>query len=118
MTGTADISALASAAGGTIEYGWPIDRILRVGDKATGTTVLTDLYAKMGAKPYAPDLDALGGQAGGVHGRGRDALDHLHAVFDAPEHGVLSVEPGLIDHDDIGENALDGARSLALRAAY
>jgi hypothetical protein len=30
-----------------------------VGDKATGTTVLTDLYAKMGAKPYAPDLDAL-----------------------------------------------------------
>src|SRR5262245_34204667 len=47
------------AAGGTIEYYWPIDRILRVGDKATGTTVLADLYSKMGTEPYAPDLDAL-----------------------------------------------------------
>jgi hypothetical protein len=38
---------------------WPIDRIFSVGDKATGTTVLSDLYAKMRASPYAPDLDAL-----------------------------------------------------------
>jgi hypothetical protein len=38
---------------------WPIKRILSVGDKATGTTVLTDLYNKMRATPYAPDLDAL-----------------------------------------------------------
>jgi hypothetical protein len=44
---------------GRSEWGWPIARILSVGDKATGTTVLTDLYAKMGTKPYAPDLDAL-----------------------------------------------------------
>ncbi|MBK5199285.1 MAG: hypothetical protein JJE37_13570 [Methyloceanibacter sp.] len=28
-------------------------------DKATGVTVLSDLYEKMRAKPYAPDLDAL-----------------------------------------------------------
>ena len=38
---------------------WPIERIFSVGDKATGTTVLSDLYKVMGAKPYAPDLDAL-----------------------------------------------------------
>jgi hypothetical protein len=38
---------------------WPIERIFSVGDKATGTTVLTDLYKKMRNKPYAPDLDAL-----------------------------------------------------------
>ena len=38
---------------------WPIKRIFSVGDKATGTTVLADLYKKMRAKPYAPDLDAL-----------------------------------------------------------
>jgi len=38
---------------------WPIERILQVGDKATGTNVLSDLYAKMRDKPYAPDLDAL-----------------------------------------------------------
>ena len=38
---------------------WPIKRIFSVGDKATGTTILADLYKKMRAKPYAPDLDAL-----------------------------------------------------------
>ncbi len=46
-------------AGGTIEQDWPIARIFSVGDKATGTTVLADLYKKMGTAPYAPDLDAL-----------------------------------------------------------
>jgi hypothetical protein len=38
---------------------WPIERILKVGDKATGTNVLSELYAKMRDTPYAPDLDAL-----------------------------------------------------------
>jgi hypothetical protein len=38
---------------------WPVERIFSVGDKATGTTVLSDLYKIMRAKPYAPDLDAL-----------------------------------------------------------
>jgi hypothetical protein len=38
---------------------WPIRRIFSVGDRATGTAVLADLYDKMRAKPYAPDLDAL-----------------------------------------------------------
>ncbi len=47
------------AAGGNMEEVWPIERILRVGDEATGVTVLSDLYAKMRAAPYAPDLDAL-----------------------------------------------------------
>ena len=46
-------------AGATIEHGWPIARIVSVGDKATGTTVLADLYAKMRHEPYAPDLAAL-----------------------------------------------------------
>ena len=50
--------------GGTIEQVWPVERIFEVGDKATGTTVLADLYAKMRDKPYAPDLDALWRQLG------------------------------------------------------
>ncbi|MGH6736244.1 MAG: hypothetical protein ACRECX_09205 [Methyloceanibacter sp.] len=47
------------AAGGDHEQHWPIERVLSTADEATGTTVLSDLYAKMGDKPYAPDLDAL-----------------------------------------------------------
>lgn len=38
---------------------WPVKRIFSVGDKATGTKVLSDLYAKMRDQPYAPDLDEL-----------------------------------------------------------
>jgi hypothetical protein len=43
---------------------WPIKRILSVGDKATGTTVLTGLYNKIRDTPYAPDLDALWSELG------------------------------------------------------
>ncbi len=48
------------AAGGSIAEEWPISKVLAVGDQATGTSVLTDLYKKMGNTSYAPvDLDAL-----------------------------------------------------------
>jgi hypothetical protein len=52
------------AAGGNHEQEWPVDRIFAIADKATGTTVLADLYAKMRAGPVAPDLDALWRQLG------------------------------------------------------
>jgi hypothetical protein len=80
------------AAGGTIEYGWPIDRILRVGDKATGTTVLTDLYAKMGDKPYAPDLDALWRDLGVSVKDGRAAFDDEAPL--APIRRAITAPPG------------------------
>jgi hypothetical protein len=38
---------------------WPLERILMVGDAATATPVMTDLYMKMRDEPYAPNLDAL-----------------------------------------------------------
>ncbi|MGC1782674.1 MAG: hypothetical protein WA708_09160 [Acidobacteriaceae bacterium] len=53
------------AAGGSIAQDWPISKVFAVGDQATGTTVLTDLYKKMGETAYAPvDLDRLWQQLG------------------------------------------------------
>src|SRR5690349_185113 len=46
-----------------------IDEVFRIGDRATHTTVLTDLYARMKDAPNAPDLDALW-QKLGVRGDG------------------------------------------------
>lgn len=63
------------AAGGNMEQDWPIERIFSVADQATGTTVLTDLYAKMRAKPYAPDLAALWRDLGVSAGNGRVSFD-------------------------------------------
>jgi hypothetical protein len=51
-------------AGGTIDKDWPIERVLKVGDRATGTNVLQDLYAKWGKAPVEVDLESLWDQLG------------------------------------------------------
>jgi hypothetical protein len=52
------------AAGGNITQDWDIERALTVGDKATGTTVLLDLYHQMRDQPDPVDLAALWKQLG------------------------------------------------------
>lgn len=42
--------------GGVITQDWEIERALQMGDEATGTKVLMDLYREMGDKPEAIDL--------------------------------------------------------------
>ena len=50
--------------GGTIDQDWDLPRALAIGDKATGTHVLTDLYAKWKDAPVTVDLPALWEQLG------------------------------------------------------
>ena len=45
--------------GGNISEDWDINKALAMGDKATGTTVLRDLYQSMRDKPAPIDLDQL-----------------------------------------------------------
>jgi hypothetical protein len=47
------------ASGGSIDKDWPLARALSMGDRATGTTVLTDMYAKWSGGPVWVDLPAL-----------------------------------------------------------
>src|ERR1700720_395881 len=47
------------AAGGNISDDWPLERALRVGDEASGTRVLEDLYREMADKPVTVDLPNL-----------------------------------------------------------
>jgi len=47
-------------AGGTIEVdNWPIEKVLAIGDAATGTPVLSEIYHRMNAAPARTDLDDL-----------------------------------------------------------
>lgn len=46
-------------AGGTGRVRWPVERALRIGDRATGTTVLLDLYRRLANTPVDVDLDEL-----------------------------------------------------------
>src|SRR5260370_41870784 len=50
--------------GGTIAEDWEIKKALAVGDKATGTNVLRDLYQQMGDKPAPVDLTQLWNKLG------------------------------------------------------
>jgi hypothetical protein len=47
------------AAGGTIDHDWPITKALAIGDQATGTHVLMELYEQMRDTPKPVDLDTL-----------------------------------------------------------
>jgi len=47
------------AAGGTVAERWDVARVIAVGDAATGTAVLADLYGKMANDPFVVDLSAL-----------------------------------------------------------
>ncbi len=47
------------AQGGTIDHEWPLDKALSIGDKATGTHVLTEQYAQWKDAPVTVDLDKL-----------------------------------------------------------
>jgi hypothetical protein len=62
-------------AGGNGSASWPIERVLEVGDKATGTTVLKDLYEEEGPKPGNVDLDALWKKLGVKYNAGVVTVD-------------------------------------------
>jgi hypothetical protein len=69
------MSAVLRESGG-VSFEWPIERVLKTGDEATGTTVLSDLYAQMKDKPMSPDMDELWKQLGIlVRGEGVEFVD-------------------------------------------
>jgi len=72
------MSAVLRGSGG-VSFEWPIERVLKTGDEATGTTVLQDLYAQMKDKPVSPDLADLWRQLGV-----RQSGDGVELVDDAP----------------------------------
>lgn len=60
------------AHGGTLDKeNWSIERALKIGDEATDTKVLEDLYDQMKAKPVQVDLQGLWRELG-VAGDGED----------------------------------------------
>jgi len=54
-------------AGGDGSVHWSLDKVIEVGDRATGTEVLKKLHEEMGEKPQVVDLDALWARLGVVH---------------------------------------------------
>jgi hypothetical protein len=77
-------------AGGSIAVSWSVSRVMATGDRATGTTVLTDLYRKMGEHAFAPiDLDALWKQLG-IHMLGATVTFDNQAPLAAVRNAITS----------------------------
>ena len=74
--GLQDALRTVVAAGGTIDKNWLLTRVLSVGDKATHTSVLEDLYRNWSDTPVRVDLPLLWHQLGVQEESG-------HIVFDA-----------------------------------
>jgi hypothetical protein len=70
-------------AGGNGDANWSLDRVLKVGDKATKTSVLKDLHNELGPKPGAVDLDALWKRLGVKYSQGVITFDNT-----APDAGI------------------------------
>jgi len=72
--------------GGTISEDWEIEKTLAIGDQATGTRVLLELYRQMRDKPAPVDLDQLWNKLG-------VALHADQVVFNdkAPEAAIRKV---------------------------
>jgi hypothetical protein len=62
--------------GGNGDASWTLERVLKVGDKATHTTVLKDLHDELGPKPGAVDLNALWKRLGVKYNRGAITFDN------------------------------------------
>jgi predicted metalloprotease with PDZ domain len=62
-------------AGGNGGASWSIERVIRVGDKATGTTVLKDLYSELGRQRGDIHLDSLWQALGVVYRHGGVRFD-------------------------------------------
>ncbi len=62
--GLQDALAAIVQVHGSIDDEWPIERVLAVADKRTGTTVLEDLYKSWRASPVKIDLNGLWSQLG------------------------------------------------------
>jgi len=57
--GLQDALRAVVAEGGTIDRDWPLEQALAIGDRATGTHVLTRMYAEWKDKPVNVDLPKL-----------------------------------------------------------
>lgn len=76
-------------AGGNITQDWKLEDALKAGDRATGVSVLTELYGKMGNRPMDVDLAALWKQLG-IESDGRTVRFNEDAPLAAIRRAITS----------------------------
>jgi hypothetical protein len=84
-------------AGGDIRQDWKLEDALKVGDQATGVSVLTQLYAKMKDEPMDVDLSEMWNQLG-IESDGKTVRLIDDAPLAAIRRSITSVESAKPPH--------------------
>ncbi len=99
--GLRDAMRAIVANGGTIDHDWSLPQALGIGDHATGTHVLADMYAKWKDTPVPVDLDKLWSDLGihstanGIEFAAEAPLSKTReAIASDPPHSSNSPSPG------------------------
>jgi hypothetical protein len=79
-------------AGGDIRQDWKLEEALKAGDRATGVTVLTELYGKMKDQPMDVDLGTLWKRLG-IESDGKSVRLIEDAPLAAIRRSITSPEP-------------------------
>ena len=78
-------------AGGDIRQDWSLEDAFKAGDRATGTSTLTELYAKMKDQPMDVDLAAMWEQLG-IESDGKTVHLHDDAPLAAIRRSITSID--------------------------
>jgi hypothetical protein len=101
------------AAGGDITHDWDLTEAFKIGDRATGTTVLSEQYAKWKDKPAQVDL-ALMWKELGIAAEGK----RVRVTEDAPLAGVrlaiTAPEASKKSDSEIAPSAVFAGRAIAV----
>jgi hypothetical protein len=84
------------AQGGTIDRNWELKQALDIGDRATGTGVLTKMYAEWGMTPVQVDLDRLWSELG-VHREGSNVVFDLKAPLAKIGESITAPAPDRVE---------------------
>lgn len=85
--GLIDALRAINRAGGNISADWDLEEALKIGDSATHTLVLQELYADMKDKPYPVDLNGLWARLGVVPS-GKSVVFNNAAPLAAVRRGI------------------------------
>jgi hypothetical protein len=100
-------------AGGDITHDWELTEAFKIGDRATGTTVLSEQYAKWKDKPAQVDL-ALMWKELGIAAEGKS----VRVTEDAPLAGVrlaiIAPETSKKSDSEIAPSAVFAGRAIAV----
>jgi hypothetical protein len=100
-------------AGGDITHDWELTEAFKIGDRATGTTVLSDQYAKWKDEPAQVDLASMWKELG-IAPEGRSVRVTEDAPLAAVRAAITAPQASRKSNSEISPSAVFAGRAIAV----